>query len=434
MWLPYHLRIDHLQRFAFAEYWGFVWMPLGLYYVSRVVRGYRRSTVGLAFTYALLLMTHPPTALLFGGLPLLYALVLVAEAKKYRPLLYIVAGMVLGTLLAATYLIPALTTQSNASLREMIVGEGSYANNFVYVKMPGVPGPAQQYFQEWLASMTRLTVVTACVAALLAFAGLFGPRRLERFLWSSVALFSLAMMHPLSSPVWRAIPLLQKVQFPWRFHIILTLAITAMIAHAIEAMPSVPMQTWRSAAFGLALLLVGIASIYTLRVLRGGLLAKVEVSERLAGLDYPEYRPKWVPLEVYTPDGVKQLGANTPPVEAITGQGQVWVEKWSATGIEIASNGLSDLQVKIRQFYYPTWTATLENGDGCSTSASATDGLLMLSLPRGQHRITLKMSPGGAGLLGERISLTAGVVTLCLLIALRDVPRTAVSPRTLALS
>ena len=31
-WLPYHLRIDHLERFAFAEYWGFVWMPLSLYY------------------------------------------------------------------------------------------------------------------------------------------------------------------------------------------------------------------------------------------------------------------------------------------------------------------------------------------------------------------------------------------------------------------
>ncbi len=67
MWLPYHLRIDHLGRFAFAEYWGFVWMPLCLYFVSRVMRGHRRGTAGLAITYALLLMTHPPTALLFGG-------------------------------------------------------------------------------------------------------------------------------------------------------------------------------------------------------------------------------------------------------------------------------------------------------------------------------------------------------------------------------
>jgi hypothetical protein len=428
MWLPYHWRIDQLERFAFAECWGFVWMPLSLYYVSRLFRGYRRSICGLAVTYACLVMTHPPTALLFGGLPLLYALVLVAETKNHRPLAYIAAGVVLGTLLSATYLIPALTTQSDASMSEMIVGDGSYANNFVYVKMAGVPGPAQHWFQEWLASMTRLTVVAACVAGLLAFAGLFGPKRLERLLWSIVTLFSLAMMHPLSSPVWRAIPLLQKIQFPWRFHIILTLALTAMIAQVIEALPSAPMQFWRSVAFGLAMLLIGVEGVYTLRVWRWTLLEKVEVPERVAVRDYPEYRPKWVPLEVYTPDRVKQLGASTPPVGAISGQGQVWIEKWSVTGIQIASNGLSDLQVKVKQFYYPTWTATLENGDSCSTSPSATDGLLMLSLPRGQHRITLKIEPHGAGLLGQRISLTAGIVTLCLLFALRDVPRTAVSP------
>ena len=43
--------------------------------------------------------------------------------------------------------------------------------------------------------------------------------------------------------------------------------------------------------------------------------------------------------------------------------------------------------------------------------------------PGQQHPITLKR----AGRLGQRISLAAGVVTLCLLFALRDAPRAAVS-------
>ena len=97
-WLPYHLRIDHLERFAFAEYWGFVWMPLCLYFVSRLVSGNRRSIVGLAISYALLLMTHPPTALLFGCVPFLYALVLVTDANYYRPLSQVLLAMLLGWL------------------------------------------------------------------------------------------------------------------------------------------------------------------------------------------------------------------------------------------------------------------------------------------------------------------------------------------------
>ncbi|MGH9537625.1 MAG: 6-pyruvoyl-tetrahydropterin synthase-related protein [Terriglobales bacterium] len=419
-WLPYHLRIDHFERFAFAEYWGFVWMPLSLYFVSRLVRGHRKNLVGLAVTYTLLLMTHPPTALLFGGIPILYALVLVAETRNYRPLIYVAAAVALGTLMASAYLIPALTTQSNASMGEMIVGDGSYANNFLYVKMAGVAGPTQHWFQEWLASMTKLTMIAASMAALVTFTGLFGPRRWERFLWSMVVLVSLLMMHPLSAPVWRAIPLLQKIQFPWRFHILLTLALTAMIAYAIEAIPSRPMQFWRSAAFGLAMLLVAFEGVYTLRSWRWTLLEKPELAERIAVRDYPEYRPKWVPLDVYTPERVKRLGATTPAVETVSGLGLVQVENWSPTGIQIATNGQSDMQMKVRQFYYPTWTATLEDGKSLATSPSTDDGLLLVSLPRGQHQVTLKIKSHGAALWGERISLATGFVTLCLLFVLRD--------------
>lgn len=431
MWLPYHFRIDHLERFAFAEYWGFVWMPLVLYYVSRLFRGYMRGIVGLAIPYALLLMTHPPTALLFGALPLLYALVLAIDEKNYRPLSHVVAGVVLGALLASVYVVPALTTQSNASMGEMIVGDGSYVNNFLFVRLPGVPGPAQHYFQEWLATMTKLTLMTAGSFALIAFAGRFGPRARERLFWSIVVLVSLGMMHPFSTPVWKAIPLLQRIQFPWRFHIIVTLATTAMIAHAIDAIPSVQMRTWRSVAFGLAMLLIGFDGLRTLKKAAGVLLSKVQVPERTQVLDYPEYRPKWVPLEVYAPERVKELGAKSPLVEALSGDGRVWVSNWSLTGIQLGSDGSSDLQVRIRQFYYPTWTATLENGDYCGVSPSATDGLLVLSIPRGKHLINLKITPHGSGILGQRISLIAVVVTIFLLFSLRDPQRTVVSPSTL---
>jgi hypothetical protein len=431
-WLPYHLRIDHLERFAFAEYWGFVWMPLCLYFVSRLVSGNRRSIAGLAISYALLLMTHPPTALLFGCVPFLYALVLVTDANYYRPLGQVLLAMLLGCSLAAFYLFPALTTQSSASLDDMVTGYGYYANNFLYVKLPGLPGPQQQFFQEWLATMTRLTVVAASIAVLFTIAGLFGPRRRERIFWSAVILFSLAMMHPLSNPLWSLIPWLQKIQFPWRFHILVTLATTAMIAHAIDALPTVRMQVWRSIAFSLAMLLIGIDGLYSLKVTAWELLHKVNVRERYFVLDEGEYRPRWVPQDVFNLETIKQLGATTPLVQRVSGQGEAWIQKWSATGIEIGSNALSDLQVKIKQFYYPTWKATLENGDNCSTSASPTDGLLVISLPPGQHQIELKIRPNGLGLVGQRMSLIAGVIVLCLAFGLRGTPRTgrdALTPR-----
>jgi hypothetical protein len=301
-----------------------------------------------------------------------------------------------------------------------------YANNVLFVKLPGVPGVAQHWFQLWLAQMTKLTLVAGSIAALLALAGLSGPRRSERILWSGIIVFSLVMMHPLSSPLWRAIPLLQKVQFPWRFHILVTLATAAMIAYAIDAIPEVQMQPWRSIAFGLAMLLVGIDGLYTLRIIRWDMVHGVKVHESDLIRDYPEYRTRWTPLDVYTPERVKELGAVTPPIKTISGQGQAWIQKWSATGIQIGSIGAADLQVQVKQFYYPTWTATLENGDKCVTSAS-TSGLLVIDLPPGQHQVDLKVKAIGSGLLGQRISLIAAVVTLGLLLGLRGSAQKAAS-------
>ena len=79
-------------------------MPLSLYFVARLLAGHRRSIAGLAVTYALLLMTHPPTALLFGCVPFLYACALTFEAKNYKALVQVAAAMVLGASLAAIYL------------------------------------------------------------------------------------------------------------------------------------------------------------------------------------------------------------------------------------------------------------------------------------------------------------------------------------------
>jgi len=69
---PYHLAIDLYQRFFFAELWGFVWMPLVMLYARASMRGGAGALAGLAVSYALLIMTHLPTTLLFSWVPIAY--------------------------------------------------------------------------------------------------------------------------------------------------------------------------------------------------------------------------------------------------------------------------------------------------------------------------------------------------------------------------
>jgi hypothetical protein len=174
--------------------------------------------------------------------------------------------------------------------------------------------------------------------------------------------------------------------------------------------------------------LIGIDGLYSLKVTAWELLHRVDVRERYFVIDDAEYRPRWVPLDVFNLETVKELGATAPLVQRISGEGEAWIQKWSANGIQIGSNALSDMQVKIKQFYYPTWKATLENGENCVTSVSPMDGFLVISLPPGQHHTDLKIRPNGLGLVGQRISLITGIIILCLVFVLRGTPRPTLTP------
>ena len=70
---PYHLAIDLLERAAYAEFWAFVWMPLALGGVIRLMKNepwaWEKTTCGLALLY----MTHLPGTLVFMPFVLLFA-------------------------------------------------------------------------------------------------------------------------------------------------------------------------------------------------------------------------------------------------------------------------------------------------------------------------------------------------------------------------
>lgn len=260
MVLPYHLEIDHVVRFAFAECWAFVSLPLVLAGAHRCIQGDRRALVPLALAYALLVMTHPPSTLLFSGVPIAYALCMAPRRQARQALALVVGGMFLGGLLAAVYLVPALFTQQSVSVQDTIAGYFSYMQHFLFTSAPlDLPGRSQVFidyavaFRSAVNRATRVTVGIAfgsyLVTLLLARGGRDGrvrsgaePRsaghlRFATF-WAAAAVASVFMMSAPSAGIWRVLPVLQKVQFPWRLNIVLVCAAAAMFAAACAALLS----------------------------------------------------------------------------------------------------------------------------------------------------------------------------------------------------
>src|SRR5205085_5025161 len=93
MVMHYHL-FDFYQRMAQHEFWAFAFGPLMLYGINRIHRyNNSRGIPYLAFGYALLLLTHLPTALIFSILLPVYSIIL---TRNLRQLFRIAFGFILG--------------------------------------------------------------------------------------------------------------------------------------------------------------------------------------------------------------------------------------------------------------------------------------------------------------------------------------------------
>ena len=114
MALPYHLAIDLYSRFAFAEFWAFVWSPLILFFSVKILADHKIAIIGFAVSYALLSMTHLPTLIMFSLVPIFYILSMAAKRKRKKALVHVIVAILLGIGLSAIYWLPAMTTQENS--------------------------------------------------------------------------------------------------------------------------------------------------------------------------------------------------------------------------------------------------------------------------------------------------------------------------------
>ncbi len=228
---PYHLAVDLYVRFAFAEYWSFVWMPLILYFSIKIVKGTRLNIIGLAISVALLALTHLPSFIIFMTVPIGYALSIANRNQRKIVLARMGLALILAIGLSAIYWLPAMTTQESISINDLFAKGLNYKNNFLFT------GPKLGHAKNFWRHLEFLTVLTgglAICAWKTTEQHSEAIARHERNYWMIVAMISFFMTLPLSQFIWDALPLIRTVQFPWRFNTVLTIATVGLFALAIS--------------------------------------------------------------------------------------------------------------------------------------------------------------------------------------------------------
>ncbi len=410
--LPYHLIIDLYIRGAFTELFAFVWMPLILYFSSRLKERSPVVMAGLAVSYALLIFSHLPTALIFTPMPVAYVC-FTAEANRMRTTFAATVSMVLGAGLAAVYLLPAITLREFVSIREMQSGYTNFENWFLF----------SSFSLRELGTQLSLIAVGSFMLAgcCFAIAAQSSEHRLKRenHFWSAVALLTFLIMTPLGQPLWKLLPILQNIQFPFRFHTVLAVANTMLFALALY---SIKEAGGRRRLFARTL---AAAAVVFFIVTAGYGWRQYKIHNQLAvtkndlvanNMDVPEYRPRWAERA-----SLNVTAMQASQVEVVEGDAETVVESWQPGKIALLIKADNTTTVDVHQLFFPGWQWRLNAAsDFQDAQPSPFAGLVRIKIPAGKHKIVLRLNATRMERTGRLISaICMGLLILFCLVRRR---------------
>jgi hypothetical protein len=202
------------------------------------------------------------------------------------------------------------------------------------------------------------------------------------------------MQLQISTPIWRLVPELATIQFPWRFQtlMVLTTALLAGLALSVawERAGGIEPARWRLVQVGAW-------------VLAGLILANLALAGRNAHLKpfvYDEARnrsagvvqwvePAFTPVEFTLYRRFKELQVKMPRVFFREGRGDVSIAEWTSSSRKLELDSESGGRIGVRTFWFPGWRASID-GAPLEVMGVSPDGTLAFEVPAGRHNVKLR--------------------------------------------
>lgn len=424
---PYHLVIVY-YRSDFAELMAGAFLPLIVWGALRTARGEWRSVPWLAAAFAGMWLSDAPAAVIAT-----YALALVlcvgcVTRRSLRPLVPGVTAMAGGFGLAAFYILPAAREQRWVQIAQVVADNLGPARNFLFTHSND---------PDFAAFNWKISCVTVLVMLVTALAAILAARRRRDFshlYWTLAALgfVSIALMLPFTAFVWRLLPELRFVQFPWRWLEVLALAFACFIALAMSQARRRGLAWATGVALFVAFGAGATAMVRTAWWDSGDVPAMVaSVGSGAFGAGYrgtDEYDP--VGCDHYElpgdPDDDERVeGISAAPAPAIESfdpdTGDVapasdvpfQIEKWSAERRTISVQPARPVTLAIRLLNYPSWDVRVD-GTTIAPGALYDNGQMLVPLGEGAHRVEIRFRRTRDRTAGMAASIISALALLAL--------------------
>jgi hypothetical protein len=417
------------ERTAYAELLAAAWIPMLL---AAVLRG-RVTVLRVAVPVALLWLTNAPAAVMgCYSLALLAAVRLVWTWRVQRKELQdaawecwtlawrVVAGLALGLGLAAFYILPAAYERGWVQIAMAMISGMRIEDNFLFHHTGDGPHDDVLHTASVIAVVLLAVVAVALIVCSLRAKGstadgsASGPESaLRRYRIVSLAVLAGAigfLLTPLSAAVWRVMPEMAFLQFPWRFTAVLAAVACGGIAMAMGGLKlKGPVLAAGALAIAAALSLPAASAFRQECDDPDTVAARVAVFAAKTGTD---------PTDEYTPANADNdsLGKTNPPFwlakdgEAKAGAGL----SPGPAPMHFAIDSAEATAIVLNLRDYPAWLERL-NGVAVTEKIQRDDGVVAFPVPAGHSQIDVSYETTWDHRLGDGISV-ASLCGLCVLL------------------
>lgn len=373
---PYHLVIVY-WRSAFAELLASSLVPLLLLCVLRLADGERRATLFLSFILAASWLTNAPAAVMIHYSTALLLVFLAWQRRSPKILLLGAAAVALAACLSAFYLLPAIYEQKWINIAEAVSAGSRPQDNFLFVHTTDPDHDAFNRIISWVALLEMALVAVGAWATL-------SWRKNQTRLWNMLLAWAAAcsiVMFSITTPLWRFLPKLQFMQFPWRWMLCLSLIFSLLLTIAVR-------RWWmRIAVCFVAICIIVMAWRHIQAPWWDNRADLKEMQDNM--LDQIGYEG----TDEYTPVGADPSAVDKQAWKVHvngTAHAAFHVYQWNAESKLFTADLSAPDQLVLKLFAYPAWRVEV-NGRVVQTSEREGTGQILVPVEAGMNRIEIKL-------------------------------------------
>ncbi len=402
---PYKIT-NIFNRGALGEFSVWIIIPLILAFIYDLSRRPKNPKTWGFLTLSLfaLITTHNLSLILYAPLIGIWALYWLFTAKK--PKLYLTNLVVSGLfslLLSAWFWLPMLYYQNQVHIETMFWGYFNYLAHFLSIKEIFLTS-----FWDWgdsqLGTWDRMTLSLGIWASFFSFLSVTTaylknkPYKHLLGLLFFTLLTLLFLTHPKSTPIYQALPFLQKLQFPWRFLSPATLIAAFLSAFLLQSIK----KNYRLIFFLVFTFII---------MLNYGFWFRFEKWQNFT--DTTKFSGKsWQQQQTISIFDYLPKSAQHPPTKAspqkpyfTKGQGRVinFTRRTNAWFINVQVT-TPTATLEVPNFYYPGWIV-VNNNQKIPFNHNNELGLINFNLSQGNHSLIVKMTKTPLFILADSLSV-----------------------------